>query len=258
MTLTTADYTDFVEVPNFGPGGPTFVVNTKKQGLKVLCFRGSKKGDGGRCSQVAGAGSDHLGVGACKKHSPATSIKSRLGGRRTGRYADVFRGDLKRRYEAYLNDHNIFDLTDELAVQRTVLSQAIDKAIEEDGEGQAYWLKQMSEVAEKISATVERVLRIQAIQLVTYPLMQYVVARIMDVLVTSMQEFLMISGYAGPADVAEEIAKQYGAHYFVPAWRRAVVGIENGNAATKDIPQFKDVRRAERIWRENQNVEDDD
>jgi hypothetical protein len=135
-----------------------------------------------------------------------------------------------------------------------VLSHAVDKACEEGGDqDQAYWLKQMAEVADKIASTVERVLRIQAIQVVTYPLMQYVVARIMDVLVTSVQRFLLTSGYVS-LDAAEEVAKQYAAQYFVPEWRLAVVGVSDGRDRQKE-----GVRHSEAFWKENYaDVADDD
>lgn len=245
MALRKADVTQIAEVPNPGAGGKTYVVWTEEDGVRALCFRTIKKKPGYCCENDAGYGTSHLGIGACKFHEKKQVIDGpKTGRRRAGRYAKAFQGEMKQRYLQYLNDPHLLDLADELAAQRVVLMHSIEQMGEIETPEQEEWAGRVITIADKVSAMVERIIRSQATQVVTWSLMQYMVARIVDILKLSLARFLIDYDLASPEDV-DDLVEVYGKQYYVPQWKRHVKG---GQPAERQADRWQD--KSEADWRQ--------
>ena len=233
-----------IEVPNPGAGGKTYVIQTEGN-IAPLCFRTLKKKPGYCCSSKPGHGTSHPGIGACKFHEAKTVIDSpKTGRRRNGRYAAAFKGEMKVRYVEYLNDPHLLDLADELAAQRVVLMHAVEQMGEIETAEQEGWADKTITIADKVSATVERIIRSQATQVVTWSLMQYMVARIVDILKLSLSRFLLDYDLAAPEEV-DDLVETYGKLYYVPQWKKHVGG---GRPASHQGDSWQ--KKAEKDWRQ--------
>jgi hypothetical protein len=71
------------------------------------------------CKNIAGKGTDHIGVGRCRLHGGATPIKH-------GLYSRVRRTRLGKRIAEIENDPQILDLSQELAVLKALAEQAVE------------------------------------------------------------------------------------------------------------------------------------
>lgn len=79
------------------------------------------------CQRPAGWGTYHPGVGRCKLHGGCAPMGPDHPNWRGGRYAYKYRGRLKQQFEGMeLTDHNPMDLLPELAVQRLILTMALE------------------------------------------------------------------------------------------------------------------------------------
>ena len=90
----------------------------------MIC--GAKTRSGTPCKQKAGWGTHHVGEGKCKLHGGASHGRPIV----HGRYAKVFKGKLREKFEEAYSDGNPLDLLPELAVQRTLLQNYIDRFVE--------------------------------------------------------------------------------------------------------------------------------
>ena len=84
---------------------------------------GSKTRSGGKCKQRAGWGTDHIGDGKCKLHggkSPGAPIIH-------GRYSIKHREKLQAKVDQFLEDPQPGSLLDELALERALLQDLLDK-----------------------------------------------------------------------------------------------------------------------------------
>lgn len=245
MALRKADVTQTAEVPNPGAGGKTYVVWIEDEGVRALCFRTLKKRPGFVCNHPAGFGTAHVGIGACKFHEKKTVIdKPSTGRRRAGRYAKAFQGEMKQRYIEYLNDPHLLDLADELAAQRVILMHHIEQMGTLETPEEEERADKVIAIADKVSAMVERIIRSQATQVVTWSLMQYMVARIVDILKLSLARFLIDHDLAGPDEV-DDLVETYGKLYYVPQWKKHVQG---GQPAERQGDRWRD--KAEEEWRD--------
>ena len=114
------------------------------------------------CSRPAGWGTGHVGMGACKNHAgnqpfPIATI-------REGRYSGVLKRDLGLAYREYAQDPDLLNLTDELALQRALLVEAVKRYDRVKGSNA---LQQVLSTVKDITTTVERIERIQANQTLT-------------------------------------------------------------------------------------------
>lgn len=245
MALRKRDITQTAEVPNPGAGGKTYVVWTEDEGVRALCFRTLKKKPGFVCNHPAGFGTSHPGIGACKFHEKKQVIDGQhTGRRRAGRYAKAFRGEMKQRYVAYLNDPHLLDLADELAAQRTILMHNIEQMGRIETPEEEDRAAAVIAIADKVSAMVERIIRSQATQVVTWSLMQYMVARIVDILKLSLARFLLDYDLAEP-DQIDDLVETYGKLYYVPQWKKHIGG---GQPAERQAGRWRD--KAETEWRQ--------
>lgn len=83
----------------------------------------AKTRSGGRCQQVAGWGTDHVGQGRCKLHGGATPIKH-------GRYSAVERDSLRGLIAAYEADPDPLCVLPEIAAARALFVDFINRYAE--------------------------------------------------------------------------------------------------------------------------------
>src|SRR3989304_7925175 len=110
-------YTKRIQV-DFGlPGGLTYYVNGE-----ATCL-GQRKGEDNTdeyCEKTGGWGTVHPNTGRCKYHAGSS-----LSMPKNGRYATVARNQMLAHYEEFSRDPDLLSLIPELAIQRTVLAEAV-------------------------------------------------------------------------------------------------------------------------------------
>lgn len=74
---------------------------------------------GPHCTQWAGWGTDHAGVGACKLHGGCNPIKH-------GRFSEVAREKLGERFDRYRSDPEIGSVENEVAILRGLAEKQIE------------------------------------------------------------------------------------------------------------------------------------
>lgn len=79
-----------------------------------------KKQGSGRCTQIAGWGTDHPRVGKCKLHGGATPVKS-------GRYSKIKRTALRELIAQHAEDQDPLDILPELAAARALFQDFIER-----------------------------------------------------------------------------------------------------------------------------------
>lgn len=91
------------------------------------CGAKTRAGGGHPCKLVAGHGTGHKGTGRCKYHGGSVPSGPDLPYFKHGRYAEAFKGKLRRKFIETVQDDNPLDLLPELAVQRTLLQDFISR-----------------------------------------------------------------------------------------------------------------------------------
>ncbi|MCH7589355.1 MAG: hypothetical protein IIC78_15165 [Chloroflexi bacterium] len=84
---------------------------------------GAKKRAGGECKNRAGKGTEHLGEGRCRLHGGAGSGRPII----HGRYSLKHRENLQAKVQKFLEDSKPGSLFDELALERALLQDLLDK-----------------------------------------------------------------------------------------------------------------------------------
>lgn len=85
-----------------------------------ICGKPKRDGSGEPCTQPAGWGTDHVGVGPCKLHGGASPIKH-------GRYSKLRREALRDLIAQYEQDPDPLNLLPELATARALLQDFLDR-----------------------------------------------------------------------------------------------------------------------------------
>ena len=136
---------------------------------------GAKTRSGGQCQQPAGWGTQHVGQGRCKLHGGNAGAPII-----TGRYS-IKRTELARKAQTFNNDAALGDLTGELALMRALLQDYLDRF--EDGIPLPLEdIERIFGMIEAIGRLVERIAKILAATALTQAEVQYLQARIADLL----------------------------------------------------------------------------
>lgn len=138
---------------------------------------GAKTRSGGTCKQPAGWGTQHVGEGRCKLHGGNA-------GRPIihGRYSVKHREKLAENIHKFLNDPSPGDLTAELALNRALLQDFIDKF----PDGVRMTAKEIDVIfamTDAIGRTVERISRILNQTALTQADLSYLRAVLSDLLI---------------------------------------------------------------------------
>lgn len=133
---------------------------------------------GKSCTRPAGWGTSHPTEGRCKLHGGASN------GRPVehGRYSVAHRASLADKYEQFLSDPNPGDLTDELALLRTLLQNYLDR-FKEGVTFEPGHIDRIYGMIEGIGRLVERIARILNQTALTQAEVQYLQARLSDLIV---------------------------------------------------------------------------
>lgn len=178
-------------------GGDThWIETTKWQGeLHAVCFRpvrNKETGAGGRCSNVAGYGTDHVGTGACKFHGGDTLKNVAIS---HGQYAYKTRMALKDRIDAYVDgpdSKKLYDLTYELAAMRVLFQQTINQFPEEGSEDYernfGISARRAMEMIQATGSLVDKISRIESRNALTAAQVLYLRTRLADILVRYIKD----------------------------------------------------------------------
>lgn len=139
-------------------------------------YCGAKTRGGGKCQRPAGWGTSHVGEGKCKLHGGASNGRPIV----TGRYS-IKRTALAAKAQTFLNETNPADLTSELALMRTLLQDYLDRF--EDNIKLSYDdIERIFGMVEAIGRMIERIAKILNSTALTQAEVQYLQARIVDLL----------------------------------------------------------------------------
>ena len=152
------------------------------------------------CSRKAGWGTSHPGTGRCKHHG------GRAGeGILTTRYSSWTKSRLREQFESFITDPDLLDLGPELAVQRTILKEAI-LAYEKEHDWEK--LRFANQILDGIGHTIERIEKIQSTHVLTAATARYLILQGME--------------------VAKRFIPDGQVFEFVEAWRTEVKGALTG------------------------------
>ena len=135
-------------------GRVTYLVAYDGKPARAICSRQMTDGSGEYCSQPAGFKTDHPGEGACCYHGGGGKMNLRH-----GRYAKIAKGKLAKHLTVFQQEEQeaLLDLEPELALQRTLLQEALDMYEEDPKDPQqamdVFYL--IRGVAEFVKAIVE-------------------------------------------------------------------------------------------------------
>lgn len=135
------------------------------------------KGTGEPCRRPAGWGTDHPGEGRCKLHGGVSSGRPVV----HGRYSVKHRAKLAEKYQAFLGDPHPGDLVNELAMMRALFQDYLSRF--EDGVPLgADDIGRLYSMLDTIGKLVERINRILTNTALTTAEIQYLQARIVDLI----------------------------------------------------------------------------
>lgn len=146
-----------------------------------LAERLSTDNDHQLCSLKAGHGTSHLGTGRCKYHGG--ELGTGIVHMTTTRYAKVAPQRLRQQMELYASDPEVLDLTPELILLRSILSNVMEMYQDipintDDGRFAAKW---MVDLIERIGQMVERIERINQNHILTAANAKYIMLRAIEV-----------------------------------------------------------------------------
>lgn len=141
-------------------------------------YCGGKTRSGTSCRRPAGWGTDHPGEGKCKLHGGSATGRPII----HGRYSVKHRAALAEKVAQFLDDPAPGDLSHELALTRALLQDYLDRF----GDGQPLPYEDMSrilDIVESVGRMVERISRILNSTALTQVEVQYLQARLADLIV---------------------------------------------------------------------------
>lgn len=139
---------------------------------------GAKTRSGGKCGQPAGWGTHHVGEGKCKLHGGSSHGRPII----TGRYSVSHRQSLAEKVRDFIEDPEPANLMSELALMRALLQDYLDRF----PDGINLTVKSIGHVysmVDDISKLVERINRILTQTALTMAEVQYLQARLADLVV---------------------------------------------------------------------------
>ena len=136
---------------------------------------GAKTRGGKQCQQPAGWGTEHVGQGRCKLHGGKAGAPIV-----TGRYS-IKRTELAHKAQRFVNDDAPGDLTGELALMRALLQEYLDR-YDDNSRLPLDDIERIFGMIEAISRLVERIAKILTAKALTQAEVQYLQARIADLL----------------------------------------------------------------------------
>lgn len=145
--------------------------------MTALCLRPKRQSEG-VCTRPAGWGTGHLGEGACKLHGGAARGRPIV----HGRYSLKHRESMQEKMEQFLADPEPGRLDSEIALLRTLLQEFLDR-YPADSPLPLASINAMYNMVEGIARNVERVSRILNETALTQAEVQFISARIVDVLI---------------------------------------------------------------------------
>lgn len=138
---------------------------------------GFVKKDGEPCRQVAGKGTDHLGIGRCKFHGGNSKIKH-------GRYSKV-QGGLGDKIQEHMDSPSPLDLLPELATLRALFERWIDQ----DGERSPVEILAGAEkLVDGMRKTVDTIHKMQTRELLTSREMEMGLYRILEIITEEVSD----------------------------------------------------------------------
>jgi hypothetical protein len=148
--------------------------------MTALCrdFGGKNRRTGKPCELIAGWGTDHVGSGKCRKHGGGPNMGRPI---EHGRYSVKHAQSLQDKVEAFRHDPEPGNLLDELALNRALLQDMLDKML--DGPVTADARRHIFDMTESIGKTVERIAKIRNQTALTAAEVAYVTARFSDLMV---------------------------------------------------------------------------
>jgi len=193
MPITKAEVT-VVREEQGTPGGATYWIyrNDDPERKEIpLCYRTltgkDTRGQGLRCNRVAGLGTDHYGVGACKLHGGNTNLASII---KTGKGAIVTRNVLQDKIDEFLTGDmsDLSDLSLELAGMRAIFHEFLENfpQISDDNYGIA--LSRASKLVAAIGTLLEKISKIEARNTLTAAQALYLQATVADILLKNIAD----------------------------------------------------------------------
>ena len=193
MAITKADCTE-IKIDDTTFGGDTYYIRTHTNDkLRPLCFRPSKgknnakvaDADGRllRCSNKAGAGTDHVGTGSCSVHGGNNA--GTLGtGIIDGRNATKSRSALANKIEEYqeIDKEQLFDITYELATVRAIFRELVKNISDYDDDTFGKDLFRITQLVGTIGTLVDKISSIEARNTLTISQVLYFRTVIADIL----------------------------------------------------------------------------
>lgn len=166
------------------PGGRTYFVKLpgREQSEKAICFRRMHNAPTLRCSNPAGAGSWHVGTGACKFHGGMNGAHG--AGITTARNAKITRLRLKNTIESYLNVDraNLLDLNYELACSKAIFDEFMSNFPEPTVDGFGVYMNRFMTIITTMSNLVDRMSRVENRNTLTAAQVLYLRATVADIL----------------------------------------------------------------------------
>ena len=145
-----------------------------------ICFRRKKRGDGTeRCTNKAGFGTQHVGMGACKLHG-GNAGRPPI----SGRHAIQTRMRLSDKVEAYLNvdRSKLLDLTRELATARAMFDDFMDSFPDTEDDNYGIAFHRFTVIIGTIGTLVEKISKIDSRNTLTAAQVMYLRATMADIM----------------------------------------------------------------------------
>lgn len=172
----------------------------------------------GYCSNKAGKGTDHPGKGRCRMHDiSALAVPKQT---KHGRYALVTKERFRDKYNEFIRDPDLMDLTPELGIQRVLLAENWEKF--QNGEDKEESLRG---IITEVIRTIEKMEKIQANQVMTASNARYLMLRAVDVAQTLFEKwFSLEEAFRLSSLTQEELAllHQERLREFLLSWRTEV------------------------------------
>ena len=171
-------------------GGDTFEVRMRgSMDAKKLCYRSVNQLDGFgmkmKCASVAGAGTDHLGTGACQFHS-GNNVPSF----KDGRLATVTRGQLASRIEKFKNQDqaDLLDMSGELSTMKAIFEEFIETFPSTEESSYGVHLERVTKMLSTIMRLVDNISKIESRNAITASQVIYLRAVLSDILMKYIED----------------------------------------------------------------------
>lgn len=165
-------------------GGSTYYVKLPgvRSNEQSLCFRRIHKDPTMRCTNPAGAGTFHVGTGACKFHGGMAGAHG--SGITNGRSSKVTRLRLKESIDSYLaQDRSVLlNLNYELAVTKSIFDEFTENFPDPNVDAYGVWLNRFLVIISAMSNLTERMSRVENRNTLTAAQVLYLRATVADLL----------------------------------------------------------------------------